>query len=126
LDAQHVTAIPVHLERLPTGSQKSQHRGVVVQHVTLQHTQTSLFGFADEAAEQEPPQSDMLIGIFHQERQFCLFRTIAMKAAHGDDWRVVIWIRHRDQRYPPDLVDYRQPLSFERITPHDRAEKAAL
>jgi len=119
LDAQHVTAIPVNLERLPAGSQKSQHRGVVVQHVTLQHAQTALHGFAKEAAQQEPTQSDVLIGIIHQERELCLFGTIAMKAADGHDGGVVRGIRHRDQRHPLDLVDCRQPLSFEWITPHD-------
>jgi len=70
----------VNLERLPAGSQKSQHRGVVVQHVTLQHAQTPLHGFANEAAKQEPPQSNVLIGIIHEERELCLFGTIAMKA----------------------------------------------
>jgi len=125
LDAQHVTAIPVHLERLPAGPQKSQHRGVVVQHVTLQHAQTPLYGFVKEAAKQEPPQSDVLVGIIHNERQLGLFGTIAMKAAHGDDGRVVRGIRHRDQGHSLDLVDCRQPLSFEWITPHDRAQKAA-
>jgi hypothetical protein len=125
LDAQHVTAIPVNLERLPAGSQKSQHRGVVVQHVTLQHAQTPLHGFAKEAAKQEPPQSDVLIGIVHDKRQLCPFGTIAMKTAHGHDGSVVRRIWHRDQRHPLHLVDCRQPLSFKWITPHDRAQKAA-
>jgi len=119
LDAQHVTAIPVNLERLPAGSQKSQHRGVVVQHVTLQHAQTPLYGFVKEAAKQEPPQSDVLVGIIHNERQLGLFGTIAMKAAHGHDGTVGGAIRHRDQRHPLYLVDGGQPLSFEWITPHD-------
>jgi hypothetical protein len=48
--------------------------------VTLQHAQTALHGFANEAAQQEPPQSDVLIGIIHQERELGLFGTIAMKA----------------------------------------------
>jgi hypothetical protein len=48
-----------------------------------------------------------------------------MKAAHRYDGRVVRGIRHRDQCHPLDLVDCRQPLSFEWITPHDRAQKAA-
>jgi len=93
--------------------------------VTLQHAQTPLHGFANEAAQQEPPQSDVLIGIVHQERQLCLFGTIAVKATHGDNGRVVRGIRHRDQRHPLDLVDRGQPVSFEWITPYDRAQKAA-
>ena len=84
-----------------------------------------LHGFAKEAVKQEPPQSDVLIGIIHDERQLCLFGTIAMKAADGDNGRVVRGIRHRDQCHPLDLVDCRKPLSFEWITPHDRAQKAA-
>jgi hypothetical protein len=115
----------VNLERLPAGSQKSQHWGVVVQHVTRQHAQMPLCGFAKEAAQQEPPQPDVLIGIIHDERQLGLFGTIAMKAAHRYDGRVFRGIRHGDQCHPLDLVDCRQPLSFEWITPHDRVQKAA-
>ncbi len=48
-----------------------------------------------------------------------------MKAAHGDDGRVVPGIRHHDQRHPLDLVDCGQALSFEWITPYCRAQKAA-
>jgi hypothetical protein len=125
LDAQHVTAIPANLERLPAGSQESQHRGVVVQHVTLQHAQMPLHGFAKEAAKQEPPQSDALISIIHQERELCLFGTVAMKTAHCDDGSILRGIRHRDQGHPLYLVDCGQPLSFKGITPHDRAQKAA-
>jgi hypothetical protein len=49
--------------------------------VTLQDAQMPLHGFAKEAAKQEPPQSDVLIGIIHDERQLGLLGTVAMKAA---------------------------------------------
>ncbi len=46
-----------------------------------------------------------------------------MTATHGDDGRVVRGIRDRDQRHPLDLVDCRQPLSFEWITPDPERRK---
>jgi hypothetical protein len=89
------------LERAAAGPQQPQHRGVVVQHVAVEHIQPLPPGLTQDVPA-KPPEAYVLMVV---DEQLCAPAAYAVEAAYGRDGRAVGGISYRGRCDAPHLVD---------------------